>query len=221
MLRKLSSPLLMLAGLVSFTTVAACTATTATDNAATSQAQALAEAQSSYDTVKQAAEVCFTAFDACNLAPSADLGACRTQLQACLPAAAGPGPHCGGGMGQGGCDGDAAPPPPPDAGPPPPPPHHGGPHDGPPDFCREVPLPPPPELKACHDALDTCVKNGADVKVCVDADRACVKTAFEVAFAKLCAQKDAVCSNASAPADACARITAACAQGIAPPVVAP
>ncbi|HEX7604588.1 MAG TPA: hypothetical protein VF316_23380 [Polyangiaceae bacterium] len=61
MSRKLSSRLLMLAGLVSVTAVAACSSTAATDTAATSQAQALAEAQSSYDAVKQSAEVCWTA----------------------------------------------------------------------------------------------------------------------------------------------------------------
>jgi hypothetical protein len=46
-----------------------------------------------------------------------------------------------------------------------------------------VPLPPPPALVACHDALKTCVDAGGDRKACFDADRACMKAAFDAAIA--------------------------------------
>jgi hypothetical protein len=60
---------------------------------------------------------------------------------------------------------------------------------------------------------------GADNKGCFDAHHACVKTAFDAAFAKLCADKSAICADTNTPADACARITKQCAAGVAPATV--
>jgi hypothetical protein len=80
-----------------------------------------------------------------------------------------------------------------------------------------VPLPASPELKACHDTLDACVKAGGDRKACFDADRGCVKAAFDAAFQALCANKDAFCADAKTPAGACDRLTKLCAEGVAPP----
>jgi hypothetical protein len=60
---------------------------------------------------------------------------------------------------------------------------------------------------------------GADNKACFDAHHACVKAAFDAAFAKLCADKDAICADPNTPADACARITKQCAAGVAPATV--
>ena len=231
------SPWSTIAGFVSIATLAACSAgadtTAATD---TTTEQALTEAQSSYADAHVAAEACFATFDSCRSAAGADLVACKTALAACLPEQAGPGPHCGPprkgpGPGGAGCEGgppkdgepggDPGPPPPPKDGEMNGPPPGGGPGGDsggkePPGFCKKVPLPPPPELRACKDTLDTCVVAGADNKACFDAHHACVKAAFDAAFQKLCANKDAICADTSAPADACARVTKQCAAGVAP-----
>lgn len=91
------------AGVVSLATVTACSsaAPTATDSTTSDQALALTEAKSSAADARAAAEACFTAFEACKSAPSADVAACKTTLDACLPAEAGPGPHCGAKGGKG------------------------------------------------------------------------------------------------------------------------
>ncbi len=52
---------------------------------------------------------------------------------------------------------------------------------GEPGFCKKVPLPPPAELKACREALDTCVDGDGDRKACFDAHHTCVKAAFDAA----------------------------------------
>lgn len=237
---------LMIAGLVSLVAVTACggSVDTSADTAST-QEQALTEAQSSYSDAKAAAEACFATFDTCKSATGADVATCETALHACLPKEAGPGPHCGGPPhpggpgGPGGADHDGdgpkppegGPPPPPDgagpgAGAPPPPPANGdappprpegGKPGGPrgegkdhPGFCKKVPLPPPPELAACHDALHACVAGGGDRKACFDADRACVKAAFDAAFTALCA------TNTGDE-----RLTKLCAGGVAPPAPTP
>jgi hypothetical protein len=91
-------------------------------------------------------------------------------------------------------DGSARPagPPPPDGsarpeGPPPPDGEGGGGkggHGGEPGFCKKVPLPPPAEVIACRDALDTCVAGTTDdaaKKACLETHHACVKAAFDAA----------------------------------------
>ncbi len=209
----------VLAGLAAAAAVAACGGTTGTTTASTSsQEQALTEARSSYADARLAADACFATFEACKSAADADWKSCRDALHACLPEAAGPGPHCGGdgggGRSRGGrrgdegeggerpsdgpardCDG-GGPAPPPGGGP------RGGDH---PDFCNHVPLPPSAELQACHGANDACIAGGSDRKTCFDEDRACVKAAFDAAFATLCAATDKD-----------ERLTKLCAGGVAP-----
>ena len=175
-------------------------------------------------------EACKTAADADLAACKDALHACLPKEPGPGPHCGGPhgkggpgGEHQGGGPKD--CDGGRpgppppatsgdAPPPAPAGGPPPPdgPRPHGDADGGPPrggeghpDFCKKVPLPPSPELKACHDTLDTCISGGADRKVCMDADRACVKAAFDAAFQAACAATDKD-----------ERLTKLCAGGVAP-----
>jgi hypothetical protein len=180
MSRKLSERLLVektprsfvsyAAGILSIAALTACGATTSTADDTTT-AQALTEAKSSEDDTRAAAKACFTTFEACRSAASADIGACKTALVDCLPAEAGAGPHCGpppgkhprGAKGEGGerggeggrdgCEGGpgADGPRPPDAdpnGPPPPPAPGDDPNAGPPKTDpaagAEPGAPPPP-----------------------------------------------------------------------------
>jgi hypothetical protein len=179
------------AGFVALAAVTACSSgagTTATDTTS----QALSEATASAADTHAAAEACFTAFDACRAAAGADVEACKATLDSCLPAEARPGPHCGpppgherpgdgdGAGGGGDCDGGGPPKGAPDGtdAPPPPPPPDGG----LPDFCKDVPLPPPAAIAACKAPLDACLSAGTDKKTCFDAAHACIKAAFDAAL---------------------------------------
>jgi hypothetical protein len=86
-----------IAPIIAVAAVTACSsaAPTSTGSTTSDQALALSEAKSSAAATRAAAEACFTAFHACKSAPGADVAACKTTLDACLPAEAGPGPHCG------------------------------------------------------------------------------------------------------------------------------
>jgi len=136
--------------------VFACNGDTTTDSTVTAvtadEAQALRGAQESYASNKTEIDACVATFEACKSAAGADLAACHTALQACLPDTPPPPPRCGGRDGKGGpkpphadgapCpsgSGDRPPPPPPGSGsadrPPPPPPGSGS---------ADRPPPPPP-----------------------------------------------------------------------------
>ena len=132
---------------VPFALVTACGSGATTDSAQTAvtadEGQALRGAQESYASQKVENDTCFAAFDTCKSAAGADLAACRTALQSCLPDTPPPPPRCGGRDGQGGPpprprgDGGPVPPPPPSESgsgdrPPPPPPPASGSADGPP-----------------------------------------------------------------------------------------
>ena len=185
---------------VTLSTLIACSSATTPDSSSTTQA--LAEAAASEADAKATADACFDAYDTCR-SSSTDVDTCRSQLKDCLPTEAHPGPHCGPPRGKGkgsphgpnggSCDRDGGAPPPdgqggPDgprgpgdhdgAGPGPRPDGDAGPEPG---FCAKVPLPPPEEVRACHDTLDTCLKGGTDAKTCFDADHACTKAAFDAA----------------------------------------
>ena len=183
------------AGIALLAAHTACSAGAGTTTATT--AQALTEATASAAGTQAAAGACFTAFDECKSAATAeaDEKACRTTLATCLPAEADPGPHCGGrgrdGDGDprgrherdrdGDCDGGGD--------------RDGdGDCDGPkgdkradggaaglPGFCKDVPLPPPAVIAACKAPLDACLGAGTDKKTCFDGLHACVKAAFDAA----------------------------------------
>ena len=172
------------AGIALLAAHTACSAGAGTTTATT--AQALSEATASAAGTHAAAGACFTAFDECKSAATAeaDEKACRTTLAACLPAEANPGPRCGGGRGgrRGEHDG----------------PDRDGPdHDGPgpkggeraggdagalPGFCKDVPLPSPAAIAACKAPLDACLRAGTDKKTCFDGAHACMKAAFDAAL---------------------------------------
>lgn len=82
------------------------------------------------------------------------------------------------------------------------------------------PRPEPAEVRACHDALKTCLDGAAsdtDKKACLDVDHQCVRGAFEAAFAARCADDATKCSAGQIPSEVCAKITEHCAAGVAPP----
>lgn len=66
-------------------------------------------------------------------------------------------------------------------------------------------------IQACRDQRTSC-GSGDDAGTCDQAARACVKPILEAAFAALCTEKLAMCSDASAPATACERLKSRCAS---------
>jgi hypothetical protein len=83
------------AGLVSVAALTACGGATTSTADDTTTAAALSEAKSSAEDTRAAAKACFTTFETCRAAASADIVACKTALGECLPTEAGKGPHCG------------------------------------------------------------------------------------------------------------------------------
>ena len=206
--------LLGLAGL----TLQACSATSAASQATS----ALDTAQCTFFANRAAAEACKQAFTTCVAQTGADVAACRTTLEACLPVPpnGGMGDHDFDGrghMGPGLFDGGFGPPPFGD--------HHGhgagcdgadggrlpeGPggrgHGGP----GRV-LPDPAAIAACHDALGTCLAASPQDTSCFDTERTCERTAFAAAFAAAC-EAAQPCATTSDPA--CAELERRCQEGV-------
>jgi hypothetical protein len=198
--------------------IVACGQSSATTSAPpTVAASALTSSQCSARSFDGAVSGCADAFASCAQAPGADVNACKTALEACLPQApssafahGGPGGNDGdaddgvdGGApdpthGDGGCDRG------PGGG-------HGG-HGDHGDHGGHRPAPDPAAIKACHDQLLTCVSAaGADVTACFDADHACTQAAFAAAFQAECANVATECAGVTS--DRCTQALARCAAG--------
>jgi hypothetical protein len=170
------------------------------------EAEALLAASQSGASYDAQAEQCAQTFLTCVSGASANVAACKSALETCLPATPPPPPGCDG-AGDGGLppppplgdDGGRPPPAPPRAAGqgdggmrPPPPPPGGGPGDsggaqgGPPPYCGKVPLPPPAALMACRKTLESCMQGATDDterQACVEAERGCASAAFAAAAA--------------------------------------
>lgn len=190
---------------------AACTAGTSALSTTTSS---LTTAQCAFQASAAAADVCFATYQSCIAGEGADLAACKTALQACLPPPpSGPFGHQGGGgcqnMDGGGPDHDGFAG---DGGEP----GHGGPgghHGGPggPGGLGTLVQVDATAVKACQDTATACVAANPADTTCFSTERDCVHALFEAAFQAACSTTATTCDTTD---PACAELKERCTQGV-------
>lgn len=218
-------PASQLAGLFAVLLLPACGTDTLVDAAA--ETSALVTAQCDAQGNRAAVESCFAAFETCKSAEGADLAACKTTLDSCLPERLprrGPPP---GHDADGGCRGGEG---------------HG--HRGPPPGVEGLRGPPPGGLdggpgrggrgrgegrgggrgpvrpddaavQACQASVQSCVDAGTDAQTCRESARGCFHDALAAAFEGRCQELSAAC--AATPGADCSQITQRCAEGLREP----
>jgi hypothetical protein len=72
-------------------------------------------------------------------------------------------------------------------------------------------------VKACQDALQSCLAAGGSADDCFASADRCVKAAFDQGFADACTDAQAKCSAGSLPQPDCDDIQKHCSEGAHPP----